>query len=80
MLHVIPSHQSRPSDDPIFALNKEATQRKARGSDSLPYRPTTRPMLSMSCATLKPVPSPASRLIVPFSQMKARRDPSDVEV
>lgn len=31
MLHVIPSHQARPSDDPIFALNKEATQRKARG-------------------------------------------------
>jgi aromatic-amino-acid transaminase len=31
MLHVIPSHQGRPSDDPIFALNKEATQRKARG-------------------------------------------------
>lgn len=31
MLHVIPSHQGRPSDDPIFALNEEATQRKARG-------------------------------------------------
>ncbi len=31
MLHVIPSHQSRPSDDPIFALNKEAMQRKERG-------------------------------------------------
>jgi aromatic-amino-acid transaminase len=31
MLHVIPSHQGRPSDDPIFALNKEATTRKARG-------------------------------------------------
>jgi len=31
MIHVIPSHQGRPSDDPIFALNKEATQRKARG-------------------------------------------------
>ena len=31
MLHVIASHQSRPSDDPIFALNKEATQRKERG-------------------------------------------------
>jgi aromatic-amino-acid transaminase len=31
MLHVIPAHQGRPSDDPIFALNKEATQRKARG-------------------------------------------------
>ncbi len=31
MLHVIPSHQTRPSDDPIFALNKEATQRKERG-------------------------------------------------
>ncbi len=31
MLHVIPSHQGRPSDDPIFALNKEATARKARG-------------------------------------------------
>jgi len=29
--HLIPSHQGRPSDDPIFALNKEATQRKARG-------------------------------------------------
>ena len=31
MLHVIPSHQSRPSDDPIFALNKEATLSKERG-------------------------------------------------
>jgi aromatic-amino-acid transaminase len=31
MLHLIPSHQGRPSDDPIFALNKEATQRKSRG-------------------------------------------------
>jgi aromatic-amino-acid transaminase len=31
MLHVIPSHQARPSDDPIFALDKEATARKARG-------------------------------------------------
>jgi aromatic-amino-acid transaminase len=31
MLHVIPSHQGRPSDDPIFALNKEATARRARG-------------------------------------------------
>ncbi|HEY2515597.1 MAG TPA: aminotransferase class I/II-fold pyridoxal phosphate-dependent enzyme [Polyangiaceae bacterium] len=29
--HVIPSHQTRPSDDPIFALNKEATQRRERG-------------------------------------------------
>lgn len=31
MIHVIPGHQGRPSDDPIFALNKEATSRKARG-------------------------------------------------
>ena len=31
MLHVIPSHQGRPSDDPIFALNNEAVARKARG-------------------------------------------------
>jgi aromatic-amino-acid transaminase len=31
MLHVIPSHQARPSDDPIFALNKEATLRRERG-------------------------------------------------
>ncbi len=31
MIHVIPSHQGRPSDDPIFALNKEATERRARG-------------------------------------------------
>lgn len=31
MIHVIPAHQGRPSDDPIFALNKEATTRKARG-------------------------------------------------
>ena len=31
MPHVIPSHQSRPSDDPIFALNKEATLRRERG-------------------------------------------------
>jgi aromatic-amino-acid transaminase len=31
MIHIIPSHQARPSDDPIFALNKEATERRARG-------------------------------------------------
>lgn len=31
MLHVIASHQNRPSDDPIFALNREATQRKDKG-------------------------------------------------
>jgi aromatic-amino-acid transaminase len=31
MIHVIPGHQGRPSDDPIFALNKEAITRKARG-------------------------------------------------
>jgi aromatic-amino-acid transaminase len=31
MAHVIPSHSSRPSDDPIFALNKEATLRRERG-------------------------------------------------
>lgn len=31
MLHVIPAHQSRPSDDPIFALNREAGARKMRG-------------------------------------------------
>lgn len=31
MFHVIPSHQGRPSDDPIFALAKEANERKARG-------------------------------------------------
>ncbi|MBX3261123.1 MAG: aminotransferase class I/II-fold pyridoxal phosphate-dependent enzyme [Labilithrix sp.] len=31
MLHVIPSHQGRPSDDPIFALNKEAVARKGKG-------------------------------------------------
>jgi aromatic-amino-acid transaminase len=29
--HLIPSHQSRPSDDPIFSLHKEATLRKERG-------------------------------------------------
>ena len=31
MLHLIPSHQGRPSDDPIFALNREAMQRRQRG-------------------------------------------------
>jgi aromatic-amino-acid transaminase len=30
-MHLIPAHQGRPADDPIFALNREATQRKARG-------------------------------------------------
>jgi aromatic-amino-acid transaminase len=33
VLHLIPSHQSRPSDDPIFSLHREATQRKDRGED-----------------------------------------------
>ncbi|HTQ44937.1 MAG TPA: hypothetical protein VMI75_19390, partial [Polyangiaceae bacterium] len=31
MIHLIPSHQGRPSDDPIFALNKEATARRQKG-------------------------------------------------
>jgi aromatic-amino-acid transaminase len=30
-MHLIPSHQGRPADDPIFALNKEATQRRQQG-------------------------------------------------
>jgi aromatic-amino-acid transaminase len=30
-MHLIPSHQGRPSDDPIFALNKEATDRRKAG-------------------------------------------------
>lgn len=30
-MHVIPSHQGRPADDPIFALNNEANQRRHRG-------------------------------------------------
>jgi aromatic-amino-acid transaminase len=31
LTHVIPSHQARPADDPIFALNREATERRDRG-------------------------------------------------
>lgn len=31
MAHLIPSHRTRPADDPIFALNQEATTRRARG-------------------------------------------------
>jgi aromatic-amino-acid transaminase len=31
MVHVIAAHQARPSDDPIFALNREATQRREKG-------------------------------------------------
>jgi aromatic-amino-acid transaminase len=30
-VHLIPAHQGRPADDPIFALNKEATQRRQKG-------------------------------------------------
>jgi aromatic-amino-acid transaminase len=30
-LHLIPSHQGRPSDDPIFSLHQEATRRRAAG-------------------------------------------------
>jgi aromatic-amino-acid transaminase len=30
-MHLIPPHQGRPSDDPIFALHNEATQRSQRG-------------------------------------------------
>jgi aromatic-amino-acid transaminase len=30
-MHLIATHQNRPSDDPIFALNKEATARRQRG-------------------------------------------------
>jgi aromatic-amino-acid transaminase len=31
VLHLIASHQGRPADDPIFALNREATQRRQAG-------------------------------------------------
>ena len=31
MRHLIAAHASRPSDDPIFALNQEATTRRAKG-------------------------------------------------
>jgi aromatic-amino-acid transaminase len=31
VIQLIPSHQGRPSDDPIFSLHGEATQRKQRG-------------------------------------------------
>jgi aromatic-amino-acid transaminase len=31
MHHLIPAHEGRPGDDPIFALNKEASDRRARG-------------------------------------------------
>jgi aromatic-amino-acid transaminase len=34
-MHLIPSHQGRPSDDPIFSLHREATERKARGDSIL---------------------------------------------
>jgi aromatic-amino-acid transaminase len=30
-MHLIPSHQGRPPDDPIFALHQEASQRRQRG-------------------------------------------------
>src|SRR5450755_1265661 len=30
-MHLIPSHQGRPADDPIFALNREATLRRQKG-------------------------------------------------
>jgi aromatic-amino-acid transaminase len=32
-MHLIPSRQARPSDDPIFSLHQEATARKQRGED-----------------------------------------------
>jgi aromatic-amino-acid transaminase len=35
VLHLIPSHQGRPSDDPIFSLAREAAHRKERGEDIL---------------------------------------------
>lgn len=31
MYHLIAAHEGRPGDDPIFALNKDATERRARG-------------------------------------------------
>ncbi len=31
MLHLVPGHQGRPTEDPIFALNREANARIARG-------------------------------------------------
>jgi aromatic-amino-acid transaminase len=30
-MNLIPAHRGRPTDDPIFALNKEATQRRQQG-------------------------------------------------
>src|ERR1700760_4817097 len=35
MEFVIPARRDRPSDDPIFALNTEATQRAKKGEDVL---------------------------------------------
>jgi aromatic-amino-acid transaminase len=31
VIHLIPAHQGRPADDPIFALNREAMARRAKG-------------------------------------------------
>ncbi len=31
MVHLIPTHQGRPADDPIFALNREAQERLKKG-------------------------------------------------
>ncbi|MBV9947364.1 MAG: aminotransferase class I/II-fold pyridoxal phosphate-dependent enzyme [Myxococcales bacterium] len=32
-MNLIPSHRGRPGDDPIFALNREATERRQRGEE-----------------------------------------------
>lgn len=34
-MHLIPSHQDRPADDPIFSLHQEAAARKRRGESIL---------------------------------------------
>ena len=52
MLHVIPVAPGRPSDDPIFALNREATQRRSaasRSSTRRSARSSTTTASSRSC-------------------------------
>ena len=54
-MHLIPSHQGRPSDDPIFALNKEATaaprRAASRSSTRRSARSSTTTASSPSCPT-----------------------------
>jgi aromatic-amino-acid transaminase len=72
--HLIPSHQGKPSDDPIFALNREATTRKKAGEaivnatvGALLDDQGALAVLPTAAQTLREVPSPEWAAYAPIA-------------